>query len=318
MIPIADMHQVQGHRGKDVLMNTRARVKAVPALLAASIGLSSFGGLRQVLALEGHEVAKLQPTGFEEISLAIEESGVTGMPESLGAGRYLITATGPAGTPESGPTGVTFVQLPEGVSPQQALDDVMAAEGAPPPWYLQAHFGGGVSLNTGTEGWTVLDLTPGKWMVTTLFGTTLGVEFEVTGEFPADVAEPEANVVLELAEMSITVGSGGFVAGENLVEVANNGGALHFVDIGQVPDGTTNEQVEALFNSFMTGTPEPGALAEDDLMPLAYSPEQSGGTRQWIPLTLDAGTYFLSCWVLDEESMMPHAMMGMWALVTVE
>lgn len=301
-------------------MNTRARVKAVPALVAASIGLSSFGKLSQVLAHDGHDhgTAKLQPTGFEEINLTIEEAGVVGMPETLEAGRYLVKVTGPAGSADSVPPGALFVQLPEGIDAAQAFEDTKAAEGAPPEWYLDAHFGGGVSLDLGTENWGVIEFTAGNWIVTTISGTTLGVEFEVTGELASDLAAPESNVTLDLIEMSIMVKDGAFVAGENVIEVVNSGAQLHFVDVGKVPDGTTDEQVEALFESFMTGTPVAGGLEESDLQMLFYIPEQSAGTTQWNRIDLEPGTYFLSCWAPDPESMMPHAMMGMWELVDVE
>lgn len=301
-------------------MKTRARVKAVPALVAASIGLSSFGKLSQVLAHEGHDhgAAKLQPTGFEEINLTIEEAGVVGMPESLEAGRYLVKVSGPAGSPDSVPPGALFLQLLEGIDAAQAFEDTKAAEGGPPPWYLDAHFGGGVSLDLGTENWGVIEFTAGNWIVTTISGTTLGVEFEVTGELAADATEPEANVTLDLVEMSIIVSEGEFVAGENLIKLVNNGAQMHFVDVGKVPDGTTHEQVEGLFDSFMTGTPVAGSLQESDLQSWAYVPEQSHGTTQWARIELEPGTYFLACWAPDPESMMPHAFMGMWELVDVE
>lgn len=301
-------------------MNTRARVKAVPALVAASVGLSSFGKLSQVLAHDGHDqgAAKLQPTGFDEINLTIEEAGVVGMPETLKAGRYLVKVTGPAGSPDSVPPGALFLQLPEGIDAAQAFEDTKAAEGGPPEWYLDAHFGGGVSLDLGTENWGVIEFTAGNWIVTTISGTTLGVEFEVTGELAADLAAPETNVTLDLIEMSIVVKDGAFVAGENVIEVVNSGAQLHFVDVGKVPDGTTHEQVEALFDSFMTGTPVAGGLEESDVQMQFYIPEQSAGTTQWCRIDLEPGTYFLSCWAPDPESMMPHAMMGMWELVNVE
>lgn len=298
-------------------MNTRARVKAIPAVIAASMGLGVLPRLDAVLAHDGHLHANLQPEGFETIEVTIEESGVVGFPESVEAGRYLIKATGPASEPGGMPSGIMVLQLPEGLTPEQAFEDTQNAE-SEPEWYQQAHFAGGVFVDTEGSGWSILDLTPGAWVVTTLFGTTMPVALEVTGEFPAEVADPGAGVVLTLAEMTIEVTSGEFVAGENLVEVVNGGAALHFVDLGKVPDGTTNEQVEALFNSFMTGTPDPNALGEDDLQPLVYIPDQSGGTTQFVQISLEPGTYFLSCWVLDHESMMPHAMMGMWTLVTVE
>lgn len=297
-------------------MNTRARVKAVPALLAASIGLSSFGNLQEVLAHDGHTAAKLQPTGFEEINLTIEESGVVGMPETIEAGRYLFKVTGPE-PGEMGPSGFQIAQLPEGLTAEQAFEDAQAATDAPPEWYLETHWGGGAALAQGTETWVVLDLTPGAWHITTLQGTTLAVPFEVTGEFPADAAAPEANVELDMFEMDFKVLSGEFVAGENVVTVHNSGAQLHFVEVLQVPDGTTEEQVDGLFNSYMTGTPEPDMLNEADTMPVYFSPDQSPDVSMTFPMTLEAGSYLFTCWIPDPETGMPHAMLGMHELIEV-
>lgn len=297
-------------------MNTRARVKAVPVLLAASMGLGSFGSLQDVLAHGGHRAAKLQPTGFEEIDLVIEESGVTGMPESIEAGRYLVNLTGPA-MGEMGPSGFQILQFPEGLSLEQAMEEAQAATDGPPPWYLDAHWGGGAALTQGTETWVVLDLTPGAWHITTLEGSTMPVAFEVTGEFPTDAATPEANVELDMFEMDFKVASGEFAAGENVVTVHNSGELLHFMEVNQVPDGTTEEQVDALFNSYMTGTPEPDMLNEADMMPVFFSPDQSPDVSMTLPITLEAGSYLFVCWIPDPETGLPHAMSGMHELIEV-
>lgn len=298
-------------------MNTRARVKAVPALLAASIGLSSFGNLLEVQAHDGHTAAKLQPTGFEELNLAIEEGGVTGMPEAIEAGRYLVNVTGPA-MGEMGPSGFVIAQLPEGLTAEQAFEDAQAATEGPPEWFLDVHWGGGAAILQGTEAWVILDFTPGAWHVTTLNGSTLAVPFEVTGEFPTEAEAPEANVELDMFEMDFKVLSGEFVAGENLVTVHNSGAQIHFVEVLSVPDGTTEEQVDALFNSYMTGTPEPDMLQEADTMPVFYSPEQSPDVSMTFPITLEAGSYLFTCWIPDPETGLPHAMSGMHELITVE
>lgn len=297
-------------------MNTRARVKALPVLVAASAGLTSLG---KAFAHDGHVhgTAKLQPAGFEEINLTIEEDGVTGMPESVEAGRYLVKVTGPE-MGEMGPAGFMIVQLPDGLTAEQSLEDSLGATEAPPEWYLDVTFGGGATIHEGTEAWVILDLTPGAWHVTTLQGLTLPVPFEVTGEFPADVEDTGATVELDMFEMDFKVLSGEFVAGENLVTVHNSGEQIHFVEVLQVPDGTTEEQVEALFNSFMTGTPEADMLDESQVTNRLYTPEQSPGVSMTFPISLEAGTYLLTCWVPDPETGLPHAMMGMHELITVE
>lgn len=297
-------------------MNTRMRVKAVPVLLAASIGIPTLGRVANAFAHDGHAAAKLQPTGFDAIDLTIEESGVTGMPESIAAGRYLFNVTGPE-PGEMGPAGFIVVQLPEGITGEQAYEDTSTAVDGPPAWYLDAHWGGGFTLAQGTEGWVVLDLTPGSWHVTTLQGSTPPVAFEVTGEFPADVADAGANVELDMFEMDFKIIAGEFVAGDNIMTVHNSGAQLHFVEVIQVPDGTTEAQVDALFNSYMTGTPDPEMLDESQIMPILYAPDQSPGVSATLPISLEAGTYLLTCWVPDPETGLPHAMMGMHELVEI-
>lgn len=295
-------------------MNTRTRVKAIPVLLAASLGLGHMG---RAFGHEGHVHTSLQPTGFEEIALTIEESGVTGMPETIEAGRYLVKVTGPEMDPEMGPSGAIFVQLPEGVTAEDAYEQTMAATDGYPEYYLETFFGGGVAILSGTEAWVVVDLTPGAWHVSTMQGTTLAVPFEVTGEFPADAAAPESNVVLDMFEMDFRIEEGEFIAGDNIVTLRNSGAQPHFTEVLSVPDGTTEEQVSALFDSYMTGTPAVDGLDETAMMPVAFVPEQSGGTEVTVQLSLEAGTYLLTCWVADPETGMPHAMMGMHELITV-
>lgn len=297
-------------------MNTRMRVKALPAILATSLGVTLLGGPAKVLANHAVLARAAQPEGFEEINLTVEEGGVTGMPERVAAGRYLVKVTGPEMS-DMGPSGFMIVQLPDGITPEQAYEDTMAAVDSVPEWFTDVHFGGGFALVQGTEGWAVLDLTPGQWYISTPYFTTAPVGFEVTGEFPTDVAEPEANVALDMFEMDFKVTEGEFVAGENVVTLHNSGAQIHFIEMMKVPDGTTDEQVEGLFNSFMTGTPEPGALQQEDTTPAFFAPDQSPEVSQTLPITLEAGTYLLVCWVADPETGMPHAMMGMHELVTV-
>lgn len=300
-------------------MNTRARVTALPTLLAAGIGLGAFGNLASAFADESSTPATGMPEGFPELDLNLEMAGITGMPDETTAGRYLVKLTGMVSSDSSqGPTGALFLQLPEGVTPESAVADTLANPESVPTWYLNAHFGGGVQLGADGTGWAILDMTPGDWVVTTFYGTTLPVAFKITGEMPADLPEVTSNVQIELSEMVIQIKEGAFVAGENIVAVHNAGTQIHFVDISKVPDGTTNDQIDALMEWEMTGTPPAeGGLTEDDFVELAYFPELSGGVTQFQPITLEAGTYFLACWAPDPETQIPHAMMGMWTLITV-
>lgn len=297
-------------------MNTRMRVKAIPAIIATSLGVSLLGGPASAFAYRGLLPRAAQPNGFDEINLTVDENGVTGMPESIAAGRYLVNVTGPEMT-EMGASGFVIVQLPEDKTAEQAFEESMAATDGPPAWFLDVHFGGGYSLYQGTEGWAILDLTPGKWHISTPYFTSLPVAFEVTGDFPTDLTEPEANVALDLFEMDFKVTEGAFVEGDNVVTLHNSGAQIHFVEMMKVPEGTTDEQVEALFNSFMTGTPEPDGLQMEEATPVLVAADQSPGVSQTMPITVEAGTYLLACWVADIETGMPHAMLGMHELLVI-
>lgn len=296
-------------------MNTRTRVTAIPVLLAASLGLGTLG---KAVAQSTPVDAGMQPSGLDEISLTIEEDGVTGMPESIEAGRYLVKVTGPA-PGEMGPSGAVFAQFPDGVTPESAFEDVQANLDGMPSWYLDTHFGGGVVLAQDTESWGVFDFTPGSWVVTTLYGSTLGVAFEVTGELATDLPVVEANVSIDLIEMMVHITDGGFAAGDNVLYINNAGAQIHFLDVSKAPDGTTKEQVSAVMDASMTGTPPAdGGLQESDIVPVAQVPDLAPGVHEYMPMALEAGTYMLACWAPDPETGTPHAMLGMWDLITVK
>lgn len=297
-------------------MNTRMRVKALPALLAGGFAISRAGSLSKVLA-QSTPAVSASSLGLSELTLTATADGIQGMPESVAANRYLVTITGPAPDPENGPSGVQFGQLPEGLSMQDAVKQAQGAKDAPPDFYYDTHFAGGVALSQGTSAWGVVDLTPGHWFATTPYLSTMPVEFDVTGTMPTSLPDPGANVTIELSEFAIKVSDGAFKAGDNLVEVVNNGGMVHFIDIEKAPDGTTEDQINDLMTFEMTGTPVPGGLTEDQFQPTAYIADQTHGTSQWTSLNFEAGTYFLACWVGDPATGMPHAMMGMWTLVTI-
>lgn len=296
-------------------MNTRARVTAIPALLAAGFGLGAFGSLGTTFAHQTPESAPAKPEGFTELPLKVDASGITGMPDSIDSGRYLVTLSGDPSVAVGPLGGCAFAQLPADVTPEQAVKDASAGI---PSWYMQTVFGGGVVLGKDGTGWGVVDLTPGDWAVTTLQASTLPVLFTASGDMPTDLPDVTANVQVELKEMEINVTSGAFTAGDNIVEICNVGQINHFLDISKLPDGTTKEQVEATFDAEMGGTPPAdGVISEDQITPVVTFPDLSKGVCMYTPLTLESGTYFLACWAADSSDQIPHAMMGMWTVITV-
>ena len=262
--------------------------------------------------------------GLPEIELEITSDAVSGVPESIEAGRYLVIVHGQPSADDY-MFGTMFLQLPEGMT----LDDAMAqaqeveSQDQAPAFYYDSNIAGGPAIlaTSGADtAYGVIELTPGDWLVAGSQFMQPPVQMTVTGEMPSDLAEPETTATIELAEMSITVKEGSLAAGQNTVKVQNVGDQPHLIDISQLPDGTTEDQVAATLGVFM-GTPAPDGietLEELELDSIAVSTDQSSGTTQWVSWDLQPGTYVAMCWVADRETGMPHAFMGMWMLFTIE
>jgi hypothetical protein len=306
------------------MISNRTRITAVPALVATSLVASlpfSLKALAQDASPEATAVSNpFADLGLPELNLNVTADGYEGIEESIEAGRYVVTMGGEAG-PEDFILGGLFVQLPEGVT----MDDVAAqmAEsemGYPPVFYESVLAGGKPAFAAMGEmsSVSVIDLTPGDWLVLDSMMVRAPLAFTVTGEMPADLAAPESNVTLEMGEMYFKVTDGAFTAGENIIELVNAGAQPHFAEIMKVPDGTENANIAAAIAVEMGGTPEAEPVGFEQAMPVAYLAEQSTGVTSWSPVTLESGTYALLCFVADPETGMPHAMMGMHDVFVVE
>jgi hypothetical protein len=306
------------------MISNRTRITAVPALVATGLVASlpfSLKALAQDASPEATAVSNpFADLGLPELKLNVTADGYEGIEESIEAGRYVVTMGGEAG-PEDFILGGLFVQLPEGVT----MDDVAAqmAEsemGYPPVFYESVLAGGKPAFAAMGEmsSVSVIDLTPGDWLVLDSMMVRAPLAFTVTGEMPADLAAPESNVTLEMGEMYFKVTDGAFTAGENIIELVNAGAQPHFAEIMKVPDGTENANIAAAITVEMGGTPEAEPVGFEQAMPVAYLAEQSTGVTSWSPVTLESGTYALLCFVADPETGMPHAMMGMHDVFVVE
>lgn len=301
-------------------MNTRARVTAIPAILAAG-AFATLPGVLKSVAAQGSATPEAATAfadlGLPELTLSVSAEGVEGVPESTEAGRYLLTVNGEPPS-ETSPGGVLILQLPEGVSMDDAMAQGAEAQDGPPDFYYDSILPGGASIAESGPGVAVIDLQPGDWIVAGAQLSTQPVIMTVTGELPATLPEPDSNATFSLSEMVIEISDGALVAGENVIKIENNGDQPHFVDLNKVPDGTTNENIAATVQSEMSGTPAPGAVDFADVQFITSSADQSSGTTMWMPLTLEAGTYAALCWFPDRETGMPHAFMGMHTVFTVE
>ena len=302
-------------------MNTRARITAIPALLAAG-AIASLPRAVGAFAQEATAtpVAAWESLGLPELTLDVTSDAITGVPESLAAGRYKVTVNAQLGPDDYG-LGPIFGSLPDGLTIDEILDQAAASpDGIPAAFYDITIPGGPVvyapSGETSAVG--IIDLTPGDWFVAGQFLAQPPVAFTVTGELPADLPEPESTVTFTVGEMVVEITAGELKVGENLVKLENIGVQPHFVELLKAPDGTTTDDVAALLEAEMTGTPVSGGLTFDQIQPAGFISDVSGGQTQWAAIPLAAaGTHIAICFVADPETGMPHALMGMYAVVEV-
>jgi len=332
-------------------------IRDVALTRRSTLKLAGSSAIAAVVARVGGQVARAQdatpaaaaggaafaPLGLPELTITVTETGYEGVESTLSPGTYLVHAT--ATTSES--SNLTFMQLPEGMT----ADDLMtmlsggdsaasggemaspSAEegedlGAPPDWFYSVHLPGGVGVGAGQSAHFVMTFQPGTYIVwgEDPSAPQTPIEITVSGDPATAMAEPgttpEADVtILELATdngYSFEL-DGEFASGSQVIAVTNNSDQPHFVEIDRLPDGTTRDDIDALFGSFMSGTPSAaGGLSETDLQPVYFIGTQSAGTTQWHEVALDPGTYGIVCWIPDpSRGGIPHAMEGMYDVVTI-
>jgi hypothetical protein len=311
----------------DSRLLTRRQFSLGTALAGATLAMPYF---RNVSLASQADLASI---GLPTLDITITADGFEGIPDTLEAGRYLINATAAAEVGEDG-AAIAFIQ-PYNMTADAFFSEIggptagasPAAEASPPadggeegeegpeilPTFVyQSKFAGGVAAPSGKSASGVVDLTPGEWIA---WGddpeaSQQPIVLNVTGDFPADAAEPEADIMVTLVDFAITV-EGTLTAGDHIVRIENQGAQPHFFELDTVPAGTTNDDLNALIEGFMTGTPPADGVSEDEFMPVVYTPTQSIGTMTWHVISLEAGTYAASCWFPTAGVGDPHAFHGM-------
>jgi hypothetical protein len=215
-------------------------------------------------------------------------------------------------------------------APPESMEGTPGAEAGPPEgegapdWYFQAEMAGGTAGSGGTAQ-AIIDLTPGEWIAWAGFpdAPQPPVGLTVTGDAgatPAAGAEPAADVTVSMYEYDFTV-EGSLTAGSHVFAVTTVGAQPHEMFMLRAPEPVTEEQVAQILEMEMQGgTPAPDADLPnpDEFFPAASMTPLSMGKTGWIPVTLEAGTYVMLCFVPDIESGMPHAYHGMYQVITVE
>lgn len=278
--------------------------------------------------------------GLPEITVNVTNTAFEGLPEETAAGRYLVTVNAAEDMEFGG--GISFVQ-PAGMGAQEFLDalggppepelvdgtpELAEVEGesegeemgGPPPFFFESAMAGGVFAMAGTSAHVVLDLTPGEWVAWSddPEAPQEPVILNVTGEMPADLPEPESSATITMAEFSIEVTEGELTTGPQVVALTNVGAQPHFLLVTRGPDSMTIDDIAAILDADMTGTPAATDLNPDeDFEDEYFTGTQSTDTTIWITLDLSPGKHALLCFFPDIEDGAPHAFHGMYNLVEV-
>ncbi len=281
------------------------------------------------------------------LDITVTADAYEGVPDSLEAGRYLVSVTASEDTGEFG-SGVAFVQPPSGMTADEFLAMMMgppdesgvgavaatpvegaeaspAAMGGPPEALFTATYAGGTYVGPGQTAQIVLDLPPGEWIAWAddPEAPQTPVVFEATGEMPAELPEPESGATITMGEYVIEVTEGEVTAGSQVIRIDNIGAQPHFIGWFLGPDGMTEEQIQVVLDeemqAEMTGTPAAysGLNPEEDLMPVAFTATQSMSTSQWAVVDVPPGTHGLICFFPDIVEGIPHAFLGMYTIVEV-
>jgi hypothetical protein len=262
----------------------------------------------------------LSSLGLPEVTLKQSPDGaITGAPGELAAGRYLVSLTSDGDVASY----VNFVQLPAGVSEEDATAQVLetAAQDVPHEGYVYA--GGSYALPNETT-WFVVDLAPGDWRLATSYQAGEGgqeimrlLPLTVTGPSATPAASPVAaqeiptSVRVELRDTSFQGPGPEVLAGPQLWEITNTGEQPRQVVFWRTPQLVSVEQFQQLMTGMMSGTPVPGAPTFDQFTWVAYAAILSPGKSVWLEPDLSPGSYLLVSYVLDPKTGQPAFALGM-------
>src|SRR5690606_15537802 len=145
----------------------------------------------------------------------------------------------------------------------------------------------------------------------------------VTGDLPADLPTPVADVTIEMSEFAFGM-SGPIAAGPQVIELANAGEQPHFLAVIGVPPGTTVDDILALAQMESEAGDVPVAwragerLAVGDSVDAFGTGDQSAGVTAWCAIDLAPGAYAAVCFVTDPETGEQPVLRGMVAVFDVE
>jgi hypothetical protein len=255
--------------------------------------------------------------GLPELTITLSEQGYQA-PASAPAGWNLVTFRNQLTQQDDGPD---IMLIPQGESIQSVFNLVATPTASPtlPAWLFQTTFVGGPYAPASGGGQAIVHLTPGDWMVWSSGEAIPPAPLSVAAASGTPAPEPNVtpNVTVTLTEYAFNGLEAGLQPGAQLWKVTNGGKQPHFMILGKAPNGATSEQLVASLNAEMTGTPAANGLDLTQIPTTGGCTTLSAGQSLYLPLDLAAGAYAAVCFFPDEQTFVPHAMLGMATIFTV-
>ena len=217
---------------------------------------------------------------------------------------------------------VNFVQIPAGVSEEEATAQVLetASQDVPHAGYV---YGGGSFALENETAWFVVELTAGDWR--TAMSYQAGGDGEeimqlipltVTAEIASPPATPAASAIpasvrLQLRDVAFSGLEQPVPAGPRIWEITNVGEQPRQVVFWRTAQPVTVEQFQQMMAGMMSGTPVPGAPTFDQFTGVAYAAILTPGKTVWLEPDLTPGPYMVVSYVFDPESGQPAFALGM-------
>jgi hypothetical protein len=273
----------------------------------------------------------LSPAGAETSHPEIQQTvHVTGNGSSVhldhatiwaGSIRFAVGTSNPSG-PNGGGSQITLFQPKAGKTVSRILHDLFDEFGSDPAdgtreLTADGIFKGLADVVVGTPATVTENLSPGKYYLIDIANPPSGPPPVTTLTVLPAKANIEQDSDLHSQTSVSATSADRFIAPrywphEGTYTFHNVSDTLHFMQLQPVKNGTTDAQIQAYFDSH-SQNPPPFLKAGPSIGNDVTSPGQS------LQLTYDLprGTYVLLCFVADDMTGMPHAIMGMHKVVVL-
>jgi hypothetical protein len=247
------------------------------------------------------------PSGATVVTVTMTAHSMRLSTDSIRAGNTVFKAVSGDGKDHE----LQIVRLHRGYSPQQFGADVGKAFGGDAAAVRRVDsrvtFRGGAETHE-RPGYMSVPLNAHTFYLLDIDGNSVR-KLTVTGKFQQ---RPRPGGHQMIAAYSYGFGVDGALPHRGWIHERNTADQPHFFVFNQVKAGTTAPEVRRYFKSGAQGAPSFALRAN------ISSGVISPNTGQKFYMDLPAGRYLVACFWPDAQTGMPHALMGMWKLITLK